>query len=98
MSLVVLKPQKGDHISSNKVVFTSTVVITFNESLSLCPSDQPIMEEPSILAASAMEGSRTALDETVMPPPSTPRAVKRKALDKDGTLPVNIYFLFFFFN
>uniref|UniRef100_A0AAX7UF41 RAD21 cohesin complex component n=1 Tax=Astatotilapia calliptera TaxID=8154 RepID=A0AAX7UF41_ASTCA len=43
----------------------------------------PIMEEPSILAASAMEGSRTALDETVMPPPSTPRAVKRKALDKD---------------
>lgn len=30
MSLVVLKPQKGDHISSNKVVFTSTVVITFN--------------------------------------------------------------------
>lgn len=30
MSLVVFKPQKGDHISSNKVVFTSTVVITFN--------------------------------------------------------------------
>uniref|UniRef100_A0AAX7TLA1 RAD21 cohesin complex component n=1 Tax=Astatotilapia calliptera TaxID=8154 RepID=A0AAX7TLA1_ASTCA len=41
-------------------------------------SNKPIMEEPSILAASAMEGSRTALDETVMPPPSTPRAVKRK--------------------
>lgn len=60
----------------------------------MCPSDQPIMEEPSILAASAMEGSRTALDETVMPPPSTPRAVKRKALDKDSTLPVNIYFVF----
>uniref|UniRef100_A0AAX7V6Q9 RAD21 cohesin complex component n=1 Tax=Astatotilapia calliptera TaxID=8154 RepID=A0AAX7V6Q9_ASTCA len=52
-------------------------------------TDQPIMEEPSILAASAMEGSRTALDETVMPPPSTPRAVKRKALDKDGTLPIS---------
>uniref|UniRef100_A0AAX7SDT7 RAD21 cohesin complex component n=1 Tax=Astatotilapia calliptera TaxID=8154 RepID=A0AAX7SDT7_ASTCA len=34
-------------------------------------TDQPIMED------------RTALDETVMPPPSTPRAVKRKALDKD---------------
>lgn len=47
------------------------------------------MEEPSMLAASAMEGSRTTLDETVMPPPSTPRGVKRKTLDKEGTLPVS---------
>lgn len=54
------------------------------------PSDQTIMEEPSMLAASAMEGSRTTLDETVMPPPSTPRGVKRKTLDKEGTLPVSI--------
>lgn len=46
------------------------------------------MEEPSMLAASAMEGSRTTLDETVMPPPSNPR-VKRKTLDKDSTLPVS---------
>lgn len=48
------------------------------------------MEEPSILAASAMEGSRTALDETVMPPPSTPRGVKRKQpMDKEGPIPVS---------
>lgn len=41
-----------------------------------------------MLAASAMEGSRTTLDETVMPPPSTPRGVKRKTVDKEATLPV----------
>lgn len=41
-----------------------------------------------MLAASAMEGSRTALDETVMPPPSTPRGVKRKTVDKEAALPV----------
>lgn len=41
-----------------------------------------------MLAASAMEGSRTTLDETVMPPPSTPRGVKRKTMDKEATLPV----------
>lgn len=51
-----------------------------------------------MLAASTMEGSRTTLDETVMPPPSTPRGVKRKTLDKESTLPVStchlkIYFL-----
>lgn len=51
--------------------------------------DQTIMEEPSLLAASAMEGSRTTLDETVMPPPSTPRGVKRKqAIDKEGAIPM----------
>lgn len=53
------------------------------------PSDQTIMEEPSILAASAMEGSRTTLDETVMPPPSTPRGIKRKTIDKEAALPVS---------
>lgn len=42
-----------------------------------------------MLAASAMEGSRTTLDETVMPPPSTPRGVKRKTMDKEATLPVS---------
>lgn len=41
-----------------------------------------------MLAASAMEGSRTTLDETVMPPPSTPRGVKRKTMDKEAALPV----------
>lgn len=41
-----------------------------------------------MLAASAMEGSRTTLDETAMPPPSTPRGVKRKTMDKEATLPV----------
>ncbi|XP_077432119.1 double-strand-break repair protein rad21 homolog A-like [Vanacampus margaritifer] len=50
--------------------------------------DQTIMEEPSMLAASAMEGSRTALDETVMPPPSTPRGVKRKTLEKESAVPM----------
>ncbi|CAL8289498.1 unnamed protein product [Merluccius merluccius] len=50
--------------------------------------DQTIMEEPSILGASAIEGSRTTLDETVMPPPATPRGVKRKAADKEPTLPM----------
>uniref|UniRef100_G3NSJ5 RAD21 cohesin complex component b n=1 Tax=Gasterosteus aculeatus aculeatus TaxID=481459 RepID=G3NSJ5_GASAC len=49
---------------------------------------QTIMEEPSMLAASAMEGSRTTLDETVMPPPSTPRGVKRKTIDKEPILPM----------
>lgn len=44
-----------------------------------------------MLAASTMEGSRTTLDETVMPPPSTPRGVKRKTLDKESTLPVSSY-------
>lgn len=57
--------------------------------MSLPVSDQTIMEEPSMLAASVMEGSRTTLDETVMPPPSTPRGVKRKALEKEGTIPVS---------
>ncbi|TNN32219.1 Double-strand-break repair protein rad21 [Liparis tanakae] len=50
--------------------------------------DQTIMEEPSMLAASAMEGSRTTLDETAMPPPSTPRGVKRKTVDKEAALPM----------
>ena len=59
----------------------------------LSPLDQTIMEEPSMLQASAMEGSRTTLDETVMPPPSTPRGVKRKAHDKEATLPVSLWLL-----
>uniref|UniRef100_A0A8C2IL50 RAD21 cohesin complex component a n=1 Tax=Cyprinus carpio TaxID=7962 RepID=A0A8C2IL50_CYPCA len=49
--------------------------------------DQTIMEEPSMLQASSMEGSRTALDESMMPPPSRPRGVKRKSLEKDAALP-----------
>uniref|UniRef100_A0A674AJD0 RAD21 cohesin complex component a n=1 Tax=Salmo trutta TaxID=8032 RepID=A0A674AJD0_SALTR len=50
--------------------------------------DQTIMEEPSMLQASAMEGSRTTLDESVMPPPSTPHGLKHKAHDKEAGLPV----------
>ncbi|KAG7268690.1 LOW QUALITY PROTEIN: hypothetical protein CRUP_032631 [Coryphaenoides rupestris] len=50
--------------------------------------DQTIVEEPSILGASVIEGSRTTLDETVMPPPATPRGAKRKAADKEATLPM----------
>ncbi|XP_052475245.1 double-strand-break repair protein rad21 homolog A-like [Carassius gibelio] len=49
--------------------------------------DQTIMEEPSMLQASSMEGSRTALDESMMPPPSRPRGAKRKTLEKDAALP-----------
>ncbi|XP_071373745.1 RAD21 cohesin complex component b [Centroberyx affinis] len=50
--------------------------------------DQTIMEEPSVLQASAMEGSRTTLDETVMPPPSSQRGLKRKAQDTEPALPM----------
>nr|XP_055067316.1 double-strand-break repair protein rad21 homolog A [Misgurnus anguillicaudatus] len=49
--------------------------------------DQTIMEEPSMLQASSMEGSRTALDETMMPPPSVQRGLKRKSLEKVAALP-----------
>ncbi|KAM6968228.1 double-strand-break repair protein rad21 homolog A-like [Aplochiton taeniatus] len=51
--------------------------------------DQTIMEEASMLHASSMEGSRTTLDETIMPPPSTPRGSKRKAHDKEAALPMS---------
>uniref|UniRef100_A0A671VZ31 RAD21 cohesin complex component b n=1 Tax=Sparus aurata TaxID=8175 RepID=A0A671VZ31_SPAAU len=37
--------------------------------------DQTIMEEASVLQTSAVEGSRTTLDESVMPPPSSQRDV-----------------------
>ncbi|KAM3858087.1 RAD21 cohesin complex component b isoform 1-T1 [Diretmus argenteus] len=50
--------------------------------------DQTIMEEPSVLQASAMEGSRTTLDESVMPPPSSQRGLKRKAQDTEPALPM----------
>ncbi|KAL4616914.1 hypothetical protein GN956_G22101 [Arapaima gigas] len=50
--------------------------------------DQTIMEEPSMLQVSAMEGSRTTLNESVMPPPSTPRGVKRKSKDTEPSLPM----------
>ncbi|EMP29709.1 Double-strand-break repair protein rad21 like protein [Chelonia mydas] len=41
--------------------------------------DEPILEEPSRLQESMMEGSRTNLDESVMPPPPPQTGVKRKA-------------------
>ncbi|XP_001370002.1 double-strand-break repair protein rad21 homolog [Monodelphis domestica] len=41
--------------------------------------DEPIIEEPSHLQESMMEGSRTNLDESVMPPPPPQTGVKRKA-------------------
>ncbi|NXS17836.1 RAD21 protein, partial [Mystacornis crossleyi] len=40
--------------------------------------DEPILEEPSRLQESMMEGSRTNLDESVMPPPPAQTGVKRK--------------------
>lgn len=45
-----------------------------------------------MLQASSMEGSRTALDESMMPPPSRQRGIKRKSLEtleKDAVLPVS---------
>ncbi|KAM6974196.1 RAD21 cohesin complex component b [Tautogolabrus adspersus] len=49
--------------------------------------DQTIMEEASALQTSAVEGSRTSLDESVMPPPSQ-RGLKRKAQDTEPALPM----------
>jgi len=49
--------------------------------------DQPIIEEPSLLQASSIEGSRTTLDETLMPPPSR-RSLKRKSNELDASLPM----------
>ncbi|XP_010898490.1 double-strand-break repair protein rad21 homolog A isoform X1 [Esox lucius] len=50
--------------------------------------DQTILEEPSLLQASAMEGSRTTLDESVMPPPSSTCNQKPKAQDTEPALPM----------
>ncbi|XP_020361268.2 double-strand-break repair protein rad21 homolog A-like isoform X1 [Oncorhynchus kisutch] len=50
--------------------------------------DQTILEEPSVLQASAMEGSRTTLDESVMPPPSSTHGQKRTAQDTEPGLPM----------
>ncbi|XP_073340320.1 double-strand-break repair protein rad21 homolog A-like [Pagrus major] len=49
--------------------------------------DQTIMEEASVLQTSAVEGSRTTLDESVMPPPSSQRGLKRKSQDTEPALP-----------
>ncbi|XP_035537649.1 double-strand-break repair protein rad21 homolog A-like [Morone saxatilis] len=50
--------------------------------------DQTIMEEASVLQTSAVEGSRTTLDESVMPPPSSQHGLKRKAQDTEPALPM----------
>ncbi|XP_029976831.1 RAD21 cohesin complex component b [Salarias fasciatus] len=50
--------------------------------------DQTIMEEASVLQTSAVEGSRTTLDEAAMPPPSSQRSLKRKAQDTEPALPM----------
>lgn len=49
--------------------------------------DQTIMEEANALQTSAVEGSRTTLDEAIMPPPSSQRGLKHKPQDSDPTLP-----------
>ncbi|XP_043994412.1 double-strand-break repair protein rad21 homolog A-like [Gambusia affinis] len=49
--------------------------------------DQTIMEEANALQTSAVEGSRTTLDEAAMPPPSSQRGLKRKSQDSDPSLP-----------
>ncbi|XP_075868099.1 RAD21 cohesin complex component b [Nelusetta ayraudi] len=50
--------------------------------------DQTIMEEASVLQNSAVEGSRTTLDESAMPPPSAQRGLKRKGQDTEPALPM----------
>ncbi|XP_029298998.1 RAD21 cohesin complex component b [Cottoperca gobio] len=50
--------------------------------------DQTILEEASVLQTSAVEGSRTTLDESIMPPPSSQRGLKRKAQDTEPALPM----------
>lgn len=54
--------------------------------------DEPILEEPSRLQESMMEGSRTNLDESVMPPPPPQTGVKRKLqqAEAEPVLPVRI--------
>lgn len=53
------------------------------------PPDQTLTEEASVLQASAVEGSRTTLDDSVMPPPSSQRGLKRKSQDAEPDLPVS---------
>ena len=55
------------------------------------------MEEPSVLQPSSIEGSRTTLDETLMPPPSRQRGLKRKSNDLETTLPVSLHARFVLF-
>uniref|UniRef100_A0AAY4DPG6 Double-strand-break repair protein rad21 n=1 Tax=Denticeps clupeoides TaxID=299321 RepID=A0AAY4DPG6_9TELE len=58
--------------------------------------DQTIMEEPSMLQASSIEGSRTILaDETLMPPPSRQRG-KRFHLPIDYCYWYSIYYLYLY--
>ncbi|KAG2467500.1 double-strand-break repair protein rad21 homolog isoform X2 [Polypterus senegalus] len=47
--------------------------------------DQTIVEEPSRLQDSMMEGSRSALDESIMPPPP-PQRIKRKSQEGETNL------------
>ncbi|KAK6491539.1 double-strand-break repair protein rad21-like protein isoform X1 [Huso huso] len=49
--------------------------------------DQTILEEPSRLQDSVMEGSRTTLDESVLPPPPQQRGQKRKS-ESEPALPL----------
>lgn len=44
-----------------------------------------------MLQTSSIEGSRTTLDETLMPPPSKPRGLKRKSNDLEASLPVSLH-------
>lgn len=49
--------------------------------------DQTLMDEASALQASGVEGSRT-MEESVMPPPTAQRGLKRKAQDAEPALPL----------
>lgn len=74
--------------------------ITLLELFLLWNIDEPILEEPSRLQESMMEGSRTNLDESVMPPPPPQTGVKRKLqqVEPEPVLPVRVICFNFSFN
>lgn len=76
---------------------SNTILKYLKEDL-LWNTDEPILEEPSRLQESMMEGSRTNLDESVMPPPPAQTGVKRKLqqVEPEPVLPVSKLLLFFY--
>lgn len=60
--------------------------------------DEAIPEEPSRFQDSIVEGSRTNIDESVMPPPPAQTGVKRKLqqVEPEPVLPVSKLLLVFF--
>lgn len=72
-------------------------MLTYLKLVLLWNIDEPILEEPSRLQESMMEGSRTNLDESVMPPPPPQTGVKRKLqqVEPEPVIPVSKIFLIY---